>query len=131
MNTFEFAAVPIIVTAVYLIVSLIKKETGGNEKVLARLPVIAAILGALLGIGGFYLVPSIIPADNVLTALLIGIGSGLASTGTNQVFKQLKKSDEPVEDKTLTQVKNEAVKAFNKTLRNATAAKKDDDKTGK
>ena len=132
MNTFEFAAVPLIVTTVYLLVTLLKKEADGNERLMTRLPVIAAILGALLGIGGFYLAPTIIPADNLLTALLIGIGSGLAATGTNQIFRQLKKAD-AAEDKTLNQVKNEAVKAFNKTLRDAAAreVKKEDDKVSK
>ena len=97
MNTFEFVAVPVIVTIVYTLISLLKKETKGNEKVLSKLPVIAAVIGAILGVIGFYAVPTIIPAENVFTALLIGIGSGLAATGTNQIFKQLGKKDE--EDK--------------------------------
>ena len=94
MNTFDFVAVPVIVTVVYTLISLLKKETKGNEKVLSRLPIIAAALGAVLGVIGFYAAPGIIPAANVFTALLIGIGSGLAATGTNQIFKQLGKKDE-------------------------------------
>ena len=97
MTTFDFVAVPVIVTVVYTLISLLKKETKGNEKVLSRLPLIAAALGAVLGIVGFYAVPGIIPAENVFTALLIGVGSGLAATGTNQIFKQLGKKNE--EDK--------------------------------
>ena len=97
MNTLDFVAVPVIVTVVYTLISLLKKETKGNEKVLSRLPIIAAAIGAVLGVIGFFAVPTIIPADNVFTALLIGIGSGLAATGTNQIFKQLGKKDE--EDK--------------------------------
>jgi TctA family transporter len=89
MNTFDFVAVPIIVTVVYTLISLLKKETKGNEKVLSRLPLIAAVIGAILGVIGFFAVPGIVPADNVFTALLIGIGSGLAATGTNQIFKQM------------------------------------------
>jgi len=97
MNTLDFVAVPVIVTVVYTLISLLKKETKGNEKVLSRLPLIAAAIGAVLGVIGFFAVPTIIPADNIFTALLIGIGSGLAATGTNQIFKQLGKKDE--EDK--------------------------------
>jgi len=95
MNTFDFVAVPVIVTIVYTLISLLKKETKGNEKVLSRLPVIAAVLGAVLAVIGFFAAPAIIPADNIFTALLIGIGSGLAATGTHQVFKQMgvKKED--------------------------------------
>ncbi|MCL2797177.1 MAG: phage holin family protein [Firmicutes bacterium] len=89
MNTFDFVAVPIIVTVVYTLISLLKRETKGNEKVMSRLPIIAAVIGAVLGVIGFYAVPGIIPAENIFTALLIGIGSGLAATGTHQVFKQM------------------------------------------
>jgi uncharacterized membrane protein len=78
MNTFDFVAVPIIVTVVYTLISLLKRETKGNEKVMSRLPIIAAVIGAVLGVIGFYAVPGIIPAENIFTALLIGIGSGLA-----------------------------------------------------
>ena len=89
MQNFDFVAVPIIVTIVYTLISLLKKETKSNAKVLSRLPVIAAALGAILGVIGFYAVPGIIPAENIFTALLIGVGSGLAATGTHQVFKQM------------------------------------------
>jgi len=98
MNTLNFVAVPVIVTIVYTLVSLLKKETKGNEKVLTRLPLIAAAIGAVLGVVGFYAAPSIVPADNIFTALLIGISSGLAATGTNQIFKQLGKKDEGDKD---------------------------------
>jgi predicted phage tail protein len=94
MSTFDFVAVPIIVTVVYTLISLLKKETKGNEKVMSRLPIIAAVLGAILGVIGFFAAPAIVPAENVFTALLIGIGSGLAATGTNQIFKQMGKKDE-------------------------------------
>jgi hypothetical protein len=42
-----------------------------------------------LGIAAFFALPGIIPADNAFVALLIGASSGLAATGTHQVFKQL------------------------------------------
>lgn len=55
---------------------------------------IAAILGATLGLISFFISPEIIPADNFIMALLIGGASGLAATGTNQIFKQIKKDKE-------------------------------------
>lgn len=39
--------------------------------------------------------PSIIPAENVAVAIVIGGASGLSAAGTNQIVKQLnKKADE-------------------------------------
>ena len=95
--TFEFATVPIIISVVYGIIALLKKETKGSEKILTRLPLIAAILGAVLGAIAFFAMPDMIPAGNVFAAILIGGASGLAATGTNQIFKQMSKRDE--EDK--------------------------------
>ncbi|MCL2798183.1 MAG: phage holin family protein [Firmicutes bacterium] len=95
MNTFDFVVVPVIVTVVYTLISLLKRETKGNEKVLTRLPLIAAILGAILAVIGFYAVPDIVPTENLFTALLIGTGSGLAATGTHQVFKQMGAPKDP------------------------------------
>ena len=37
------------------------------------------------------------PAQDILTALAVGIVSGLAATGANQVGKQLKKEEEKKE----------------------------------
>ena len=65
------------------------------------IPMWAALLGVVLGIVAFYAVPAIIPADNVLVAILVGGASGLAATGTNQIYKQLTKDkDDPGNDKT-------------------------------
>lgn len=91
MDTFNFITVPIIVSVVYGGLTLLKKATGGNEKVLRFLPLIAAAAGAVLGIIAFFALPAIIPAGDAFTALLIGGASGLAATGTNQIFKQLSK----------------------------------------
>lgn len=72
---------------------LLKKAVGGNEKVLKFFPLIAAAVGAVLGIIAFFVVPEVIPATNAFAALLIGASSGLAATGTHQVFKQLAGKD--------------------------------------
>lgn len=52
------------------------------------IPVIVGICGGILGVVGMYVIPEF-PANDVLNAMAIGIASGLASTGTNQVYKQL------------------------------------------
>lgn len=87
-------SVPVIAAIVYWVVNLIKYATNQNEKFMRFVPLVAAALGAVLGVVAFYAFPSIIPAENVFVAILIGIASGLTATGTNQIIKQLGKKDE-------------------------------------
>ena len=47
------------------------------------------MLGIFSGIICYYFIPSIIPTENVIVAIIIGGASGLSATGTNQVIKQL------------------------------------------
>ena len=54
------------------------------------IPVIVGIAGGILGVVGMYVIPDF-PANDVLNAIAVGIVSGLASTGANQVYKQVKK----------------------------------------
>ena len=54
------------------------------------MPVISGLLGAVLGVVGMYIMPDY-PATDVLTAIAVGIVSGLAATGVNQIYKQLTK----------------------------------------
>lgn len=52
------------------------------------IPVIVGISGGILGVVGMFLMPEF-PANDILNAIAIGIVSGLASTGVNQVYKQI------------------------------------------
>ena len=62
------------------------KATGIDNK---WIPVICGVLGAILGpVALFTGVPDF-PATDSLTAVAVGIVSGLAATGINQVGKQL------------------------------------------
>lgn len=54
------------------------------------IPVICGISGGALGVLGMFIMPEF-PAKDIITALAIGIVSGLAATGANQIVKQLKK----------------------------------------
>lgn len=54
------------------------------------IPVIVGVFGGILGVIGMKVMPDF-PANNILDAISIGIVSGLASTGVNQVWKQAKK----------------------------------------
>lgn len=88
----EIICVPAIVSITYALIELYKKWIAkGREKYLAFIPLVALILGGALGVAIFYIEPSLIIANNAWWALIVGLASGLSATGTNQVFKQLKK----------------------------------------
>ena len=53
------------------------------------IPIICGVFGAALGILGMFIMPEF-PASDYLTAAAVGIVSGLAATGINQVYKQMK-----------------------------------------
>ena len=89
----ELVSVPAIAAVVYWVVNLIKYIVGENETFKRFIPLIATALGVVSGIVCFYALPSIIPAKNLLVAIVIGGASGLTATGANQVFKQLTKGD--------------------------------------
>lgn len=52
------------------------------------IPVICAFVGAVLGAVGLYVIPEF-PAKDIITAIAVGIVSGLAATGGHQIYRQL------------------------------------------
>ena len=82
---FGIASVAAITVICYLAGQVVK-ATGIDNK---WIPVICGVLGAILGpVALFTGVPDF-PATDALTAVAVGIVSGLAATGINQVGKQL------------------------------------------
>lgn len=53
------------------------------------IPVIVGVTGGILGAVGMRVIPDF-PANDIMTAIAVGIVSGLASTGVNQIYKQIK-----------------------------------------
>lgn len=51
------------------------------------IPVIVGVSGGILGAIGMYIIPNF-PASDIMNAIAVGIISGLASTGINQIYKQ-------------------------------------------
>ena len=93
MNDLGFIAFPAIVVICYLVGATLKAI---NNEVLDKfIPVICDFVGGILGVLVFNTIPNYIPADNWLMALAIGIVSGFASTGINQVYKQFSEAVEP------------------------------------
>ena len=86
MNVAATGTVMAIVVICYLIGLGIKISPLKDEYI----PVIVGVCGGILGVVGMYVIPDF-PANDILNAIAVGITSGLASTGANQIYKQLKK----------------------------------------
>ena len=76
------------ITVICYLVGLIVKASGLNDK---YIPICCGVAGAALGVAGLYLGLPEFPAHDPLTALAVGIVSGLAATGVTQAVKQLGK----------------------------------------
>lgn len=77
------------VAAITVIAYLIGQGCKASEKVKdSWIPVICGCVGAVLGIVGLKVMPDF-PAADAVTAVAVGIVSGFAATGINQVYKQL------------------------------------------
>ena len=95
----ELVSVPAIAAVVYWVIAIIKYAVKENETFKRFIPLIAAGLGVILGVVAYYLVPGIIPTDNVVVAIIVGGASGLTATGVNQIIKQLSGKDDGNEQK--------------------------------
>lgn len=87
----EIVSIPAIVTIVCSLMEILKKAIN-KEAFNSFIPILSVVAGAILGGLAFYIVPGIIPADNVVLAVVIGAASGWAATGANQTIKQLTKN---------------------------------------
>lgn len=83
-ETMGIASVAAITVICYLVGAGIK-ASGLDSK---WIPVIVGVVGGVLGVLGLRFMPDF-PASDVITAVSVGIVSGLAATGANQVVKQL------------------------------------------
>ena len=88
-ETIRALSVPAIVSIVYGCINLYKQLTDGEEKYMRVIPIIAAVIGAVIGIIAFYAFPAVLTAENIWQAVITGGASGLTATGTHQIFKQL------------------------------------------
>ncbi|MBO5121670.1 MAG: phage holin family protein [Oscillospiraceae bacterium] len=81
---FGIAGVAVITVIAYLVGLAVKATALPNRWI----PVICAAVGGALGVAGLYTMPDF-PAADMLTAIAVGIVSGLAATGIDQTVKQL------------------------------------------
>ena len=76
------------ITVVCYLVGLIVKASCVNDR---YIPIACGVSGGLLGVACMALAVPDFPATDPVTALAVGIVSGLAATGVNQAAKQLSK----------------------------------------
>ena len=88
INTMGIASVAAITVICYLIGMAVKASGLSNKWI----PVIMGVAGLILGIVGMHLIPDY-PATDYVTSAAVGIVSGLAATGVNQIFKQMKSTN--------------------------------------
>ena len=85
---FGMAGVAAITVIAYTVGLLVKVSALDNKWI----PVICAVCGGLLGILGMGVMPDF-PAGDYITACAVGIASGLAATGMDQMVKQLREGE--------------------------------------
>lgn len=78
------------ITVIAYVVGLIVKATALDNK---WIPIICGLCGGVLGIVGMFIMPDF-PVSDYISAFAVGIVSGLAAVGINQIGKQLNKEGE-------------------------------------
>lgn len=89
ISLFGITGMAAIVVCCLLIGMAAKNLKALNDK---WIPVVCGVAGAILGAVGMNIMPEF-PANDYITAVAVGIVSGLAATGAHQVVKQLTKVD--------------------------------------
>lgn len=84
MEIMGVAGVAAISVVAYLVGEIAKASALDNKWI----PIICGVAGAALGVTAMFTVPEF-PAGDVISALAVGIASGLAATGADQIAKQL------------------------------------------
>ena len=84
MDILGIASLPVICVICYGVAEVIKATPLDNK----WLPPICIILGGILGVVALSVAPELIPVDDILSAIAIGIVSGGFATTVHQTIKQ-------------------------------------------
>ena len=84
IGTMGLTSVAAFTVICYLVGNAVKATDVDNKWI----PIIVGTVGGVLGVAGMYIMPDF-PATDYLTAIAVGIVSGLAAVGVNQIGKQL------------------------------------------
>ena len=85
---FGIASVAAITVICYLVGLVVKASPYDNDQ---YIPIACGLVGGLLGVAAMAVGLPDFPATDPLTAVAVGIVSGLAATGANQIIKQASK----------------------------------------
>lgn len=90
----EYVSVPVITIICYLIGEFFKLVILKKKSKYKFIPVIVGVAGGILALIIYFISPDLLlNTSNPFLAFAIGIISGLASTGGNQVLKQILKKE--------------------------------------
>lgn len=90
MDNLGIASVAAITVICYLIGNVCKSSEHVSD---ARIPSIMGFCGGLLGIVAYLTKMPEMADMHVLTAIAVGVVSGFAATGINQIFRQAEKNE--------------------------------------
>lgn len=86
----EYASVPSILILCYFIGEVYKLIVKKDKNKYKYIPIIVSTVGGILGVIFYFTYPDmVLNASNPIVAFIIGVVSGAASTGSNQIIKQL------------------------------------------
>ena len=85
MEAMGMTSVAAITVIAYLLGEFAKASRLDNKCI----PIICGVAGGALGLLGMAVMP-VFPAEDVISAVAVGIVSGLAAAGANQIVKQMK-----------------------------------------
>lgn len=77
------------ITVIAYVVGMIGKASTMNDK---WIPIICGVSGGVLGVAAMFIMPDF-PVHDYISAAAVGIVSGLAAVGANQIGKQLTKEE--------------------------------------
>lgn len=92
MENVTLGSASVIMIICYLVAEGIKivfKGKKAEEKIKNLIPVLCALIGGTLAFASFFICPNAIATENCLSAVCVGIFSGLGATGSNQMIKQI------------------------------------------
>ncbi|MDE6947321.1 MAG: phage holin family protein [Anaeroplasmataceae bacterium] len=91
----EIVSIPVITILCYILGEFFKLVVLRKKKRYKYIPIIVGGIGGALGLTMYYISPEILfNTTNPFMAIAIGIVSGLASTGGNELVKQIMKKEE-------------------------------------
>ena len=91
MNASTLFIIPILAALCYCTIELLKKKSHFNEKIKKFYPLLSALSGSLYGVFTYLIDPCIMVADSPLSAVLIGLASGLSAVGGYEIKKKSQK----------------------------------------